>query len=89
MGPRVLILLAGLAVASAGGSGRQRDISCNGGGKATAGELQVFAMWPIARSTPDHRHRTTPDEHPDMRFKSADQSMITDSQGFAPTVARS
>ena len=35
-------------------------------------------MRPIARSTPDRRHRTAPDENPDMRLKSADQSMITD-----------
>jgi hypothetical protein len=41
-------------------------------------------MWPIARSTPDRRHRTAPDEHPDMRLKSADQSMITDVSRLRP-----
>jgi hypothetical protein len=64
--------------ASAGAAVRRRDISCNGGGEATAGELQVFCLRPIARSTPDHRHRKAPDGHPDMRLKSAHQSMITD-----------
>jgi hypothetical protein len=67
-----------------GGVARRRDISCNGGGEATAGELQSFAMRPIARSTPDRRHRTAPDEHPDMRLKSADQSMITDVSRLRP-----
>src|SRR5260370_5026068 len=41
-------------------------------------------MRPIARSTPDRRHRTAPDEHPDMRLKSADQSMITDVSRLRP-----
>ena len=41
-------------------------------------------MRPIARSTPDRRHRTAPDEHPDMRPKSADQSMITDVSRLRP-----
>jgi hypothetical protein len=41
-------------------------------------------MWPIVRSTPDRRHRTAPDEHPDIRLKSADQSMITDVSKLRP-----
>jgi hypothetical protein len=41
-------------------------------------------MWPIARSTPDHRHGTAPDEHPDMRLKSAYQRMITDVSRLRP-----
>src|ERR1700681_1822137 len=41
-------------------------------------------MRPIARSTPDRRHRTAPDEDPDMRLKSADQSMITDVSRLRP-----
>ena len=32
----------------------------------------------------ENRHRTAPDEHPDMRLKSADQSMITDVSRLRP-----
>ena len=41
--------------ASAGAAVRRRQISCNGGGGATAGEFPIVALRPIARSTPVRR----------------------------------
>ena len=47
-------------------------------GRSHGRGIPELALWPIKRSTPARRQRTAPDEISVLRFRPANQSLITD-----------